>query len=376
MTTRTSSWIFIGNFSDLDTDETNNVVEDAGTLVGTTFSTSNNPDMQFLDATYSEPDNDDGFETNSQGRTGDLVSYDSGSGTQSSRIDSHWDFSADVLLANGSTVTRNLGMVQLENGDLFINGDNLNNLQIASITPTGISNSGYSTWFGARNISNSSIVCYASGTLIETENGAVEVQCLKVADKVMTVDRGPQEVRWVGFRRITAADMTKNPALRPVCIRAGALGEGLPKRDLLVSQQHRLLVRSKIANRMFNSHEVLVPAKQLVGLAGIEYPNDVSDIMYCHFLCDQHEIVFAEGAQTESLFTGPQALQALHHAARDEICTIFPELSVAPDQAAPTSARPLVKGKTARRLVERHKANDRSVYVALVSDFRPECAII
>jgi len=317
VTTHTSNWIYIGNFSDLDTNESDDVVEDAGTLVGTTFSTSNNPDMQFLAATYSEPDNDNDFETNNQGSAGDLVSYDAGSGTQSSRVDS-----------------------------------------------------------GSRNISNSSIVCYASGTLIATEHDAVEVQCLKVGDKVMTVDRGFQVVRWVGCRRFKAADITTNPALRPVCIRAGALGDGLPKRDLLVSQQHRMLVRSKVAGRMFRSHEVLVPAKQLVGLAGIDYTDDVREITYCHFLCNQHEIIFAEGAQTESLFTGPQALQALNHAARAEIFAIFPELSSAPDDAAPTSARLLVKGRTARRLVARHKANDRSVFIGSLKDFRHECSIV
>ena len=372
MTTHTSNWIYIGNFSDLDTDDSDNTVEDAGTLVGTTFSTSNNPDMHFLSATYSEPDNDNVFETNNEGRAGDLVSYDSGSGTQSSRIDSHWDYTADVLLLNGSTLTKNLGMVQLENGDLFINGDNLNNLKIESITPTSVSNTGYDTWFGARNISNSSIVCFASGTLIETERGAVQVQCLRVTDKVITVDRGAQEVRWVGCRHIKVADMATNPALRPVCIRAGALGEGLPKRDLLVSQQHRILVRSKIAARMFGYSEVLVPAKLLVGLAGIEYPDDDRDITYCHFLCDRHEVVFAEGAQTESFFTGPQALQALHHPARAEVFAIFPELSTAPDEAAPTSARPLFKGRNARRLVAQHKANARSVFIGSVKHVQHE----
>lgn len=365
MTTYTSNWIYIGNFSDLDTNNSNHVVEDAGTLVGTTFSASNNPQMQFLQATYSDPHNANLFDTNNQGVTGDLVSYNSGSGTQSSRIDSHWDYTGNILLANGSTVTRNLGMVQLENGDLFINGDVLNNLQIVSITPTSIAHSGYGRWGGERQISNSSVVCYASGTLIATEHGPVAVHCLRVGDKVMTVDRGLQQVRWVGCRRITAADMARNPALRRVRIRAGALGEGLPKRDLLVSQQHRMLVRSKIAGRMFGSHEVLVAAKKLVGLPGIDYSEDIRETTYCHFLFNRHELVFAEGAQTESLLTGPQAIQALHHAARAEIFAIFPELSAASNDVAPPSARPLVKGQVARKMVGRHKANDRRVLQAL-----------
>jgi hypothetical protein len=318
--------------------------------------------MQLLEATYSDADNNNTFVTNNNGRTGDLVSYDNGSGAQSSRIDSHWDYRADILLADGSTVTRILGMVQLENGDLFINGDVLDNLEIVSITPTSIQHSGYSNWGGERDISNSSIACYALGTLIACENGLIEVQCLKVGDKVTTVDRGHQEVRWVGCRRITAVEMTTNPALKPVRISAGALGEGLPKRDLLVSQQHRMLVKSRIAERMFGSDEVLVAAKQLVTLEGIEYADDVQNIVYVHFACNQHEVVLAEGAPTESLYTGVQAMKALDQAAKAEILSIFPDLCDEPSDYTPPSARPLVKGRVANKLVARHKANKRDLF--------------
>jgi len=363
MTTYVSNWIFLGNFAELDTNDSNVGVEGAGSLVGTTFSTANTPDMQFLEATYSEPDNDNGFETNDVGQTGDLVSYDSGSGPQSSIMDAHWDYSANILLANGSTVTRNLGMVQLENGDLFINGDSLNNLDIVSITPTSVSASGYASFFGQRQISNSSIVCFASGTLIACEDGPIEVQRLRVGSQVITVDHGPQQVRWVGCRRITAADMAANSALRPVRIRASALGCGLPERDLFVSQQHRILVRSKIAGRMIGSHEVLIPAKQLIGVEGIDYADDLCEVVYVHFLCSQHEVVFAEGAQTETLFPGPQALKTLNAGALKEILAIFPDLATASYDVLESPARPLVKGHLARKIAARHKANDRKLFV-------------
>jgi len=310
VTTLTSHWIFLGNFADLDTNETNDQVENRGDLIGTTFDTTNHPDMQILEASYTDANSDGSFQTNNHGATGDQVSYDSGSGTQSSAIDSHWDYNANIVLADGSTVTRVIGMVQLENGDLFINGDNLDGLEIASITPTSVASSGYGSWWGSRDISNSSVVCFAAGTLITTQDGVVAVQNLRVGDKVMTVDHGLQAVRWVGCRRISAAEMAANAALVPVAIRAGALGGGLPNRDLRVSQQHRMLVRSKIANRMFGAQEVLVAAKHLVGLPGIDYVDDAQGVVYCHFLCDQHEVVLAEGAQTESLFTGPP--QAKH----------------------------------------------------------------
>jgi len=49
VTTLTSHWIFLGNFADLDTNETNDQVENRGDLIGTTFDTTNHPDMQILE---------------------------------------------------------------------------------------------------------------------------------------------------------------------------------------------------------------------------------------------------------------------------------------------------------------------------------------
>ncbi len=92
---------------------------------------------------------------------------------------------------------------------------------------------------------------------------------------------------------------------------AGALGPGHPARPLVVSPQHRILVRSAIAQRMFGSAEVLVAAKQLLSLDGIDVAQDLETVEYFHILFDRHEIVFAKGTETESLYTGPQALRGI-----------------------------------------------------------------
>lgn len=76
------------------------------------------------------------------------------------------------------------------------------------------------------------------------------------------------------------------------------MGAGIPDRDLLVSPQHRVLVRSAIAQRMFGSSEVLVAAKQLLQLPGISLAEDVAGVSYVHLLFDRHEIVVSNGAET------------------------------------------------------------------------------
>lgn len=201
------------------------------------------------------------------------------------------------------------------------------------------------------------IFCFAAGTLILTDRGEVPVQSLSVGARVMTRDNGLQEIRWIGSCAVTAAGLARNPRLRPIRIRAGALGAGKPSSDLLVSPQHRILVRSKIAQRMFGTDEILVAARQLLPLDGIEIAEDMGGVEYVHILFDRHEIVLSNGAETESLYTGPEALKAVGPAAQEEIFTLFPELR--DHDCAWLPARPLVPGRVARRFAGRHAAKGR-----------------
>lgn len=199
-------------------------------------------------------------------------------------------------------------------------------------------------------------ICFTGGTQILTGSGGhVAIENLKQGDLVLTVDHGPQQVRWIGARHFTASELKQTPSLRPIRIRAGAMGGGRPLDDLIVSPQHRVLVNSKIVQKMFGEQEVLVAAKQLVSIDGIDVVNDSGDLTYYHFLCDQHEIVFANGVQTESLYTGPQALKSVSEEAREEVLTMFPELANVDYKAL--HAREAVLGRHARNMALRHKRN-------------------
>ncbi len=197
--------------------------------------------------------------------------------------------------------------------------------------------------------------CFCAGTLVETLEGSVAIEALKAGDQIWTQDHGYQAIRWIGKTVVRLGPDAATDKNCPVRIRAGALGDGLPQRDLLVSRQHRMVVSSKIIKRMFDTDEVLVPAIKLVGLPGIELATDLSETTYYHMLFDTHEIVKAEGALTESLYTGPVALDALGLAAREEIFDLFPQLrnrDYKPDQA-----RLFVDGRIARKTVQRHMKN-------------------
>ncbi|MEM7189541.1 MAG: Hint domain-containing protein [Pseudomonadota bacterium] len=215
-------------------------------------------------------------------------------------------------------------------------------------------------------------VCYAAGTLIATAFGDLPVEKVRPGFLVQTLDNGLQPVRWVGQRKLSATELSENPHLWPIRIAAGALGQNMPARDLILSPQHRVLVCSSIAERVFGSREVLLPAKKLVGMPGITVEQRPENVTYVHLLCDRHEIVLAEGAPGETFYLGRQALKTLDTAARAEIETLFPDLANA--ETPPLPARPIARGKRVAKLVMRHRKNRQPLLPADLSSKRLELA--
>ena len=193
--------------------------------------------------------------------------------------------------------------------------------------------------------------CFAEGTLIETAFGARRVETLREGDMIRTRDNGLRWLSWIGSVHLDAARLDLAPNLRPVRIAAGALGAGLPARDLILSPQHRVLVRSAIAQRMFGETEILVAIKHLLGLPGIEAICPEGGVTYWHILFDGHELVQANGAWAESLYLGRQALAGLSEAGRREVMALFPGLDH--DAPAPAGARRFLTGREGRKLAER-----------------------
>lgn len=199
------------------------------------------------------------------------------------------------------------------------------------------------------------LVCFANGTLIETSSGAMAIEQLRKGDLVLTQDHGLQPVRWIGKRRIYGEELASNAKLIPVQIVAGALGNGRPRRDLSVSQQHRIQIQSQISCQTLGHNEVLVPAIKLTEAPGIFVNDTVEEVEYFHILFDQHEIVFAEGTPCESLLLGKEALKAISAEALTEIESIFPALFDPEFDYQPAKYVP--DPKEQRSLVAKHVAS-------------------
>lgn len=197
---------------------------------------------------------------------------------------------------------------------------------------------------------NLPVPCYLAGTKILTEAGEVAVDDLKIGDMVVTADHGPQPIRWIGSRKLSLWCLRANEKLRPIRIKAHSFGALMPSRDLLVSPQHRILIRGDDAQRLTGQREVMLAAKFLLPLSGVEVATDLQEVEYFHILFDHHEIVLANGTPSESLYAGPGSLTALSRDSREAIQRLYPEQDWIASPAMP--ARPFLKGKLAKRLIE------------------------
>ncbi|MEM8870145.1 MAG: Hint domain-containing protein [Pseudomonadota bacterium] len=174
---------------------------------------------------------------------------------------------------------------------------------------------------------NDNTLCLTRGVLVMTEHGARPVEDLEVGDLVLTRDTGLQPVRWIGSRTLSGHNLAAKPDLRPIRIAAGALGDALPTRDLLVSPHHRMMIGGWRAQVLFSLPEALVAAKDLVNDQSVRVDAAPDGVDYFHVMFDQHAIIYAEGAETESFYPHSDALTAVDKAALDELLAIFPELA-------------------------------------------------
>jgi hypothetical protein len=131
--------------------------------------------------------------------------------------------------------------------------------------------------------------CFVAGPLIRTATGNRPIEMLSRGDVVITTDGREMPIAWIGKQKVSMTFADKN-RVTPIRIRAGALGENVPSRDLLVSPCHAILVDGN-----------LIQAGALVNGSSVTRLAEVPDVFtYYHIELDDHSLIFAENAPAET----------------------------------------------------------------------------
>ncbi|MBR0750737.1 Hint domain-containing protein [Bradyrhizobium jicamae] len=132
-------------------------------------------------------------------------------------------------------------------------------------------------------------LCFLPGTMIRTPDGEVAVQTLKPGHQVLTHDGRVAVVDWLGIQTISLVFADKLRVL-PICVKAGAIAENVPSRDLFVSPDHALLVGG-----------VLIQAGALVnGTSIVRHTDMPSTFTYYHVEVEDHSLVLADNMPAET----------------------------------------------------------------------------
>ncbi|NNE88400.1 MAG: Hint domain-containing protein [Silicimonas sp.] len=159
---------------------------------------------------------------------------------------------------------------------------------------------------------------FTPGTLITTERGQSPIEDLRRGEKIVTRDHGLKRVAWIGRRDFSYHDLNAAENLRPILIKAGALGAGRPERDMLVSPTHRFIVRG--------NDTALKSALSLRDYRRIK-PAPTLGVSYLHIMCNAHEVILANGAWSECFHPDDAIMKETAAPQRQEVLLLFPEVA-------------------------------------------------
>lgn len=213
----------------------------------------------------------------------------------------------------------------------------------------------FRTYPAGRNmgIADGLTFCFLSGTRIAVPSGETPVEQLRVGDTVLT-GNGPQAVSWISSSRKNGAN-TPPVVFTPAAFASGALatpeGARLPERPLKVSQQHCMVLKDQRARAFLGTDRFLLAAKHLVNGDTIYLDRSAGDLEYFHLMFDQHQIVLAEGAWSESFYPGTEALKALTMTQVRDVYEIAPDLMHDPASGYGPTALPRLTGGEYKRML-------------------------
>jgi hypothetical protein len=190
----------------------------------------------------------------------------------------------EAVLINGNTVPYTYQGTDGSGGMYLLNTDNgAIVFWTNQDTSTGFTGVTYT-------IQSDPLVCFAPGTLIATPKGETAVEALQIGDLVTTAAGRTVPVKWIG--RQTVVKLFAGDRARPVRVAAGALGDGLPHTDLVLTADHALIIDGLAINAGALVNGTTIMLDPLAAL-----PDRVT---YYHVETEEHDVILANGAPAET----------------------------------------------------------------------------
>ncbi len=180
---------------------------------------------------------------------------------------------------------------------------------------------------------------FAAGTLIDTMQGLMSVENVKLGMALRLPDGGSATVMWRHARTVTLPGRVGDA--HPVMIARGTLGRNQPSRDLVVGAQQRIVIGHKTQCPNIAAGPALVPAAAFLGQPGIHVLQNTNRVTWVHLACRAHHVIHVHGCLTETTLLHPAFLASLSSMDRLQLTALFvPKGMPNPATAAPLNGPP------------------------------------
>ena len=181
----------------------------------------------------------------------------------------------------------------------------------------------------------------SSGAVSSRSNSHGQLQqVLSAATAPAPNDRS---VRWIGSCAFGGPHTTTEATGYPIRIKADALGDLRPVQDLIVSPRFRVLSNHPSCAALFGSSETLAPAVDLMDGDTVLEVRPPEDLMFYNLMFDSHQIIQANGLDTESYHPGNFGVSVMTLEMQHHLRQIFPHLDGDLARFGRT-IRPILKG--------------------------------
>jgi len=168
-------------------------------------------------------------------------------------------------------------------------------------------------------IFKSAFSAFARGTLVTTTTGPVAVEDLVPGMRIVTNERGPSPLLWIGSMSLLPDEARDEPPLTRIM--ADAFGMGRPMPDVLAGPGARLMQR--MTNATENTLRPVQSFRDGMNVIALRPPGPTQ---LFHILLHRHATISVGGLTAETFHPGPGFESTMSYESRTHFMALFPHL--------------------------------------------------